>query len=458
MAQFRTHNPATGDPLGTYRHLTETDLARVLAESHEAFGEWRTREVKDRAEIVGRIGELLRARSDELSDRMSAEMGKPRSQAEQEIELCAAICDYTAAHATEMLADEHRDLDGGRALVTHQPQGIILGIQPFNFPVYQALRYSVPQLAAGNTVLLRHAQSITGSALLLEQLYHDAGVPDAAFRVVIVDHDQVADIIADRRVRGVTLTGSDSAGRKIAATAGEHLKKTVMELGSNDAYLVLADADLDLAVKTCVAGRTVNNGETCVAIKRMVVHTDVYDDFRDAFVEAMAGLTVGDPFDDDTDVGPMAREDLRDDLHQQVRASVDAGATLALGGEIPDGPGYFYPPTVLEDVAPGQPAYDDELFGPVASLIRATSDDDAMRIANDSRYGLGGGIFSADEARAVELAREHFDTGMVTINGYRLAQPNLPFGGVKDSGYGREHGSWGIKEFVNTKTVMVVDQ
>jgi succinate-semialdehyde dehydrogenase / glutarate-semialdehyde dehydrogenase len=457
MTEFQTINPANGEVLGTYQRLDDDQLEQIIAASHDAFTEWSQRDVKERAEVVGRIGDLLRERAGDLADRMSAEMGKLRAQGTQEIELCAAICDYTAAHAADQLQDETRSLDGGRAIVTHQPQGIILGIQPFNFPVYQALRFSVPALAAGNTVLLRHATSITGSGLLLEQLYHDAGVPEAAFRLVLADHDQISTIIADRRVRGVTLTGSDSVGRTIAATAGEHLKKTVMELGSNDAYVVLSDADLDLAVRTCVQGRIVNNGETCVAAKRMIVHTDLYDDFRDAFVAAMADLTVGDPFDDDTDVGPLAREDLRDDLHEQVRASVAAGATVSLGGEMPDGPGFYYPVTVLEDVAPGQPAYDDELFGPVASLIRAESDEDAMRIANDSRYGLGGGIFSADVARAVELARTSFDTGMVNVNGYRLAQPNLPFGGVKDSGYGREHGGFGIKEFVNTKTVMVVD-
>jgi succinate-semialdehyde dehydrogenase / glutarate-semialdehyde dehydrogenase len=458
MATSDTINPTTGDVIETYTLLSSDEAGDIVERCHDAFEQWRARPLAERAGVARRIGELLRERVDELTPMMTDEMGKTLRQAKQEVLLCAQICEWTADNAESQLADEERDLDDGRAIVTYQPMGVILGIQPFNFPIYQALRFSIPSLVAGNTVLLKHAHTVWGTALALERLYRDAGVPDDAFRVLLVDTVVVSGLIGHELVRGVTLTGSPTAGRSVAGEAGRHLKKTVMELGSNDAYLVLSDADLDLAVKTCVAARIVNNGQTCVAAKRFVVVDAVYEQFRDAFVDAMRDVVVGDPRDQATRLGPLAREDLRDTLHSQVTDSVDAGATLALGGRPLDRPGWFYEPTVLEDLAPGMPAYDDELFGPAASLIRAADDDDAMRLANDSRFGLGGGIFSRDEAGAVELARTRFDTGMVNVNGYHLAQPNLPFGGVKDSGWGREHGGFGIREFVNVKSVMVSER
>ncbi len=457
MPTSTTTNPATGEQLAEYELLDVEGARAMVRDAHEAFTDWSTRSVDDRAKVVQRIAELLRERSDEIVALMTAEMGKTITDGRSEVELCAAICEWTAAHGPAQLADEERELEGGRALVSYRPQGVILGIQPWNFPLYQAIRYSIPNLVAGNTVLLRHSSTVYGSAELLGRIYRDAGLPAGAFGVLFADHDVVEDIISMREVRGVTLTGSDGAGSHIAAVAGRHLKKTVMELGSNDAYLVLADADVEAAVAACVQGRMYNNGETCVAAKRFIVEDAVYDRFRDAYVEQMAALTMGDPTAEETDHGPMARLDLRDELHDQVTASVDAGATVALGGEIPDREGAWYPATVLEDVAPGMPAYDDELFGPVASLIRVDDAQEAMRVANDSRYGLGGGIFSGDTERATAMARDRFDTGMVNVNTYGLADPHLPFGGVKDSGYGREHGGFGIKEFVNVKTVRIGD-
>ena len=292
----------------------------------------------------------------------------------------------------------------------------------------------------------------------IEQLYLEAGLPEGVFQSLLMDGASAGKLVAHPKVRGVTFTGSDNTGKKIAEAAGKVVKKTVLELGSNDAYVVLSDAYIKRAVKACVQGRIINNGETCVSAKRFVVSADVYDAFRDQFVEQMAAIKMGDPTQKGTQLGPIAREDLRDTLHGQVEESVRKGATISTGGKIPAGKGFYYPATVLEDVKPGMPAYDGELFGPVASLIRAADDEDAMRIANDSRYGLGGGIFSRNEDRAIELARLHFDTGMVNINGYNLAQPHLPFGGVKDSGYGREHGGFGIREFVNIKAVMINQQ
>lgn len=458
MSTTTTINPATGQDLQTYDDHTDTELAQIVDDAHEGFAKWRRRSVSERAEVIRAIGTGLRDRSADLSTLMSDEMGKLASQAQQEVELCAAICDFTADNAADQLADEDQALEGGRAITSYRPIGIILGIQPFNFPIYQALRYSVPQLAAGNAVLLKHARSVWGTALALEEIYHEAGVPPEVFRVLKSSDEQTTALIANPKVRGVTLTGSAKAGSVVAAEAGKHLKKTVMELGSNDAYLILADADIDQAVQICSTGRFYNNGETCVAAKRFVVVDAVYEQFRDAFVEKLGSITLGDPQDDGTGLGPMAREDLRDDLHSQVQESVSAGATLTTGGEVPDRPGFFYPPTVLEDVKPGMPAYDDEPFGPVASLIRVADDAEAMRVANDSRFGLGGGIVSQDVDRAIAMAIDEFDTGMININGYNLAQPNLPFGGVKDSGYGREHGGFGIKEFVNVKSVMVTER
>jgi len=457
MASTTTINPATGEDLKTYQHHTDAEVGQIVEATHAAFDSWRHVPLSERAEVIRSIGAQLRKNERELSELMTAEMGKPVDQGVQEVQLCAAICDWTADNAPDALADVEQPMEGGRAVVTHAPVGVIYGIQPWNFPIYQVIRYSVPQLVAGNTVLLKHAASVFGTALRLEELYREAGLPENAFRALLIDHDQSDDVIAREEVRGVTLTGSDVAGRHVASLAGEHLKKAVVELGSNDAYLVLSDADVELAVEVSVQGRIANNGQTCVAAKRFVVVDAVYDEFRDAYVAAMQGVEMGDPTQEGCALGPMSSTSLRDDLHQQVLDSVDEGATLALGGQKPDRDGAWYPATVLEGVEPGQPAYDDELFGPAASLIRAKDDTDAMRIANDSRYGLGGGIFSRDEKRAIELARTEFDTGMVNVNGFSLAQPHLPFGGVKDSGFGREHGDVGLREFVNVKSVMIAE-
>jgi len=453
---FQTVNPATGEDIKTYTLMTEKQADKVVKQCHEAFLDWRLVSLKDRAKIIKAIGKQLTKNKQKLAELMTEEMGKLVSHGLQEIELCAAICDYTAKEGVTALKDEIRELeDGNKGILTYAPIGVVYGIQPWNFPAYQVVRYSIANLMAGNGVLLKHAQNVTGSALLLQKLYEAAGLPKHLFGVLVIDHDASDKIIEHSLVRGVTLTGSSEAGKKVAKKAGAVLKKTVLELGSNDAYLVLADADVAKAAKTCVQGRIYNNGETCVAAKRFVVVKKVYDDFKKAFVQGMEGIKHGDPTDKSSKMGPMARKDLRDKLHKQVQKSVKNGAKVLVGGTVPKDKGYYYPATVLENVKPGQPAYDEELFGPVASLIMAKDDEDAIRIANDSRFGLGGGIFSKDEKAAIKLASTYFDTGMVNINTYALAQPNMPFGGVKDSGYGREHGGFGIKEFVNAKTIIV---
>lgn len=450
-----TINPATEETLETYDRMSDTAAREAVEACHAAFEEWRLEPLDKRAETIKAIGQALRDTSEDFAQLMTREVGKLIGDSRDEIELCAAICDFTAEHGPKELADEEREIPGGTGVITYAPTGVIYGIQPWNFPAYQAIRYTIANLMAGNGVLLKHAANCTGSGLFLRDLMEKAGLPKNLFTVLLIDHDQSDDIIANDLVRGVTLTGSDGAGKVVAQQAGKHLKKTVLELGSNDAYLVLEDADLDVAVEACVAGRIYNNGETCVNAKRFIVTERHYDAFVERFTARMKAVEMGDPRDADTGLGPMARDDLRDTLAEQVEKSVENGARALCGGKVPKRKGAYYPATVLVDVKPGQPAYDDELFGPVASVIRARDDDDAIRIANDSRYGLGGGIFSKDEARARALAATHFDTGMVCINGYNLAIPNMPFGGVKNSGYGREHGGFGMKEFVNAKSLYV---
>ncbi|MFO7804687.1 MAG: NAD-dependent succinate-semialdehyde dehydrogenase [Paracoccaceae bacterium] len=454
---MQTFDPATGRKLKSYDCLTDDQMVQAVEQCHEAFDAWRLRSVEDRGEVIRGVGTALRNRADELARLMTQEMGKTLEQSRQEIELCAAICDYTADIAPDELAPLARELpDGGDGHIVFSPIGVIYGIQPWNYPAYQVVRYSIANLMAGNGVLLKHAENVTGCGLLLDEIYREGGLPENLFKTIVITHDQSDDLIEHKLVRGVTLTGSPAAGRHVGAKAAGALKKSVLELGSNDAYVVLEDCDMDLTVEACVKGRIYNNGETCVAAKRFVVVDAVYDTFRDKFVEQMKALTLGDPTKESTDLGPMARKDLREDLHEQVEKSVANGAKVLCGGEMPEGDGYYYPATVLEDVKPGQPAYDDELFGPVASVIRARDTEDAMRIANDSRFGLGGGIFTKDTDKAVALARDHFDTGMVFVNGFGIAKPNMPFGGVKDSGYGREHGGFGLKEFVNVKAIQVI--
>ncbi|MGI9339769.1 MAG: NAD-dependent succinate-semialdehyde dehydrogenase [Psychrobacter sp.] len=456
MADITTVNPTTGEDIKEYNYMTNDEVNKIVDASHEAFLEWRKKSHEERAKVIKSIGDTLVKYKEELSKLMTEERGKLYDQSLSEVDLCKGICDYTAEKGVTALADDERDIENmKKGIVTYQPIGVIYGMQPWNFPAYQVFRYAIANLMAGNSVLLKHAANVTGSGLLIEKIFHESDLPNDLFRTILIDHDQSEKLIGNDKVRGVTLTGSDDAGKVVGQQAAKVLKKVVLELGSNDAFIVLEDADLDLAVETCTQARLINNGETCVAAKRFIVVDNLYDEFRDRIVEKFSNTKAGDPMDDSSDIGPLARKDLQEKLHEQVEESVKKGATISVGGKLPEGKGNFYPATILENVSEGQPAYDDELFGPVASLIRAEDQDDAMRIANDSRYGLGGAIFSKDEDKAIRLAREQFDTGMVYINGYGLANPALPFGGVKNSGHGREHGGFGIKEFVNIKGLHV---
>ena len=454
--KITTINPKNGKKISEYEYLSDSALKSKIENCNEAFQNWKHRTVEERAKIIQGVGESLRNNKSELAALMTDEMGKLLKQSEQEVDLCAGICDYSAKIAPEEFKNDERELQNGeKGVVTYQPLGVIYGIQPWNYPTYQVVRYAIASLIAGNGVLLKHASNVTGTGKLLEKIFLEGGLPENLFTVLLISHDQSDEVIKNDLVRGVTFTGSAEAGRGIGEKAGAALKKSVLELGSNDAYIVLKDADIEKAVKMCVKGRIYNNGETCIAAKRFVVVDEVYEQFKEAFVEAMNNIKTGDPTSSDVDMGPMAREDLRETMHDQVKKSVENGAEILCGGEIPEGEGFFYPATVLGNVKPGQPAYDDEIFGPVASLIKAKDEKDAMRIANDSRFGLGGGIFSEDVEHAKELAEKHFDTGMIFINTFGLAKPAMPFGGVKDSGFGREHGGFGMKEFVNVKSIII---
>ncbi|MEL6960253.1 MAG: NAD-dependent succinate-semialdehyde dehydrogenase [Pseudomonadota bacterium] len=457
MSEITTINPATEKKIATYPLMSEDEAIAKVTSCHAAFMEWRKLSHADRAPYLSKIATALRDNADELAGLMTRETGKLIKDGKTEVEICAAVFDYTAEHGPAELADEERTHSGGekRGVVTYQPLGVIYSIQPWNFPLYQPVRVLAANLMSGNGCVLKHASICTGSALRLRELCVDAGLPEDLFQVLIIDHDTSDKLIAHDLIRGVTLTGSDGAGKHVGAKAAEALKKTVLELGSNDAYLVLEDADIETAVKFSVMGRLYNNAQTCVSAKRFIVTEKVYDAFVDAFVEEMKKASMGDPTDEDMMLGPLSSQDQFETVKQQVEDSVRKGATVLCGGEPPEQTGAYYPATVLADLSPGMPAYDDEIFGPVASIIRAKDDADAMRLANESRYGLGGGIFCTDEEHALQLARDQFDTGMVRINSFGAADPNMPFGGVKDSGYGREHGGFGMKEFVNAKAIFL---
>jgi succinate-semialdehyde dehydrogenase/glutarate-semialdehyde dehydrogenase len=388
---------------------------------------------------------------------MAREMGKPIDQGRSEIEKCAWVCDYYADEAAEHLAPVPVDTpdSGAETYIAYEPIGVVLAVMPWNFPFWQVFRFAAPNLMAGNAGLLKHASNVPGCALAIEEVFRHAGFPEGLFRSLLIGHDVAEKVIEHPLVRAVTLTGSVKAGKSIAAKAGSLVKKTVLELGGSDAYLVLEDADLDATVEACVTSRLVNSGQSCIAAKRFIVVRPLKEEFERRMVERMRAARTGDPMDEDTDVGPQAREDLRDDLHDQVTRSVAAGARCLLGGAVPDGPGAFYPPTVLTDVAPGMPAYEEELFGPVASIIEAEDEADGIRIANDTVFGLGAAVFTRDRERGQRIAREELDAGACFVNAFVRSDPRLPFGGVKESGYGRELSPLGIREFMNAKTVWV---
>ena len=447
-------NPATGKTIKTYDEMTPEQAAAAVAQAHETWRAWRATSFAERVKPMKKTAEMLRKRKDELARLMAVEMGKPLTQGAAEVEKCAWACDYYADNAEAHLAPDVIKTEGAKSYVAFEPLGVVLAIMPWNFPLWQVYRFAAPALMAGNVGVLKHASNVPGCALVIEEIFNQAGFPEGAFRSLLIGNAQVRAVIEHPLIRAVTLTGSTPAGKAVASEAGAVLKKTVLELGGSDPYLVLEDADLDQAVQTCVNSRLINAGQSCIAAKRFIVVEPVRAAFTERFVALMKTKKMGDPLKEGTDVGPQARHNLRDDLHKQVLASVERGAKLLLGGEVPPGAGAYYPPTVLADVKPGMPAYDEELFGPVAAIIGAKNEEDAVRIANDTIFGLGAAVFTKDTERGERVARK-LEAGSTFVNSLVASDPRLPFGGIKESGYGRELGSYGIKEFVNAKTVYV---
>ena len=451
---MRPVNPATEEPLDEIPDHSPTEVEARLRAAGAAFPGWRRTPVDDRADLMRRAAAGLRARAGELAALMTREMGQPIVAAEAEVEKCAAACDHFADHAATYLTPERIPSDATRSYVRYDPLGAVLAIMPWNFPFWQVFRFAAPNLMAGNVGVLKHAPNVPGCALAIEAVFREAGFPSGVFTTLLIDTAATERVIQHPVIRAVTLTGSERAGMAVAAAAGKVLKKTVLELGGSDAFIVLKDVDVEAVATSAAAARCINSGQSCIAAKRFIVEASVAPRFERAFAEKMAAIALGDPLDRKTQVGPLARLDLLENLDEQVRRSVAAGARLVLGGRRVARRGFYYPPTILADVRPGMPAFDDETFGPVAALVTAKDADDAVRLANRSRYGLGASIWTNDIALAERLAGE-IEAGCVFVNGAVKSDPRLPFGGVKNSGYGRELAEAGIREFVNIKTVWV---
>ena len=452
---MKSINPASGDILRIYDEHSEKGLTGLINATDKAWNSWKQTTFSHRAGLMTNLASLLRANSEELARLITLEMGKVIRESRSEIEKCAWVCEYYAQHAVEFLANEPVRTEYAQSYVSFRPLGVVLAVMPWNFPFWQVFRCAAPTLMAGNTMLLKHASNVSGCSLAIEDLFREAGFPENAFRSLLVSGPKLEPVIAHPAVRAVTLTGSTPAGKSVASVAGKYLKKCVLELGGSDPYIILEDAVLEEAARICAGARLLNAGQSCIAAKRFIIAEPVYDEFCQLMRKKMAEAKYGDPLSEETSLGPLARPDLRAELHQQVLNSVHRGAKLSLGGFIPDGNGAYYPPTILEDVAPGMPAYEEELFGPVAAIIKARNEKDAVEIANDTPFGLGAAIFTKNTAHGKLLAEELVDAGCCFVNDAVRSDPRLPFGGIGESGYGRELSSFGIREFVNIKTVVV---
>ena len=450
---MRSVNPATGDVLKEFSPHSDEDVEQRIQAAQNAFPAWRSTSFSERADLITSLGEKLRAGVDEYARWMSLEMGKPIEQARGEVKKCAWVCDYYAENGAAFLEPEAVDTDAARSHVRFDPLGVILAIMPWNFPFWQVFRFAVPTVMAGNVALLKHASSVGGCAEHISNIFEEAGFPDGVFNHLLIGNEKAGEVIRHPAIRGVALTGSTRAGKSVGAAAGETLKPCVLELGGSDPFVVLADCDLDRTVEKAVYARVMNNGQSCIAAKRFIIEDSIYDSFVEKMQSAFEELTLGDPTDENTDVGPMAREDLRDELHKQVQKSIDQGARCLVGGKPGDGPGYFYEPTILVDVTSSMVAFCEETFGPVAAVIRAKNADHAIELANDSDFGLGASIWTTDD-RGEEYAKR-LEAGAVSVNEIVKSDPRLPFGGIKDSGFGRELSHYGIREFVNIKSVYV---
>ncbi len=448
-------NPATEEVIRTWEPLSESEIEAALAKAHYAFNDWRQTSVSERLKAVQKLGQLLGEQKDSLANLISQEMGKIQSEARAEVKKCQSLCEHYLQHAEAALQPIPVSTESHKSYVSFSPLGVVLGIMPWNFPFWQALRFAVPTIIAGNTVVLKHASNVMGCAEALAQLFEAAGFPAGVMQNLPIQSGQVKGLIADSRVRALSLTGSTEVGRKVGALAGQHLKKSVLELGGSDPAILLDDAPLEQAAQACIKSRLMNAGQSCIAAKRLIVTTKNHQAFLEALKEGLKAHKFGDPRDSKSTYGPLARKDLREDLHQQVLDSLANGARALLGAQIPEGPGFFYGATLLDQVRPGQRAFDEELFGPVLAVVPATSEAEAVKLANQSPFGLGASIYSEDLERAESLAARELHAGNCFVNDFVRSDPRLPFGGIGDSGWGRELSDWGLREFCNVKTLVV---
>ncbi|MFD2164110.1 NAD-dependent succinate-semialdehyde dehydrogenase [Paradesertivirga mongoliensis] len=453
--QIQSVNPYNGKLIQSYSADTPERVAEKIRQTYKSWSTWKEVSFSERGRYLYKTASILRTQAPILARLMAAEMGKPFKAGLAEIEKCAVCCEYYAENSESFLKDEIIDTEASKSYIRFQPLGVILAVMPWNFPFWQLFRFLAPALMAGNCGVLKHASNVFGCALAIENIIRESGFPEYVFQTLLVSSNAVEGIIENPLIKAVTLTGSTTAGKKVAEKAASVLKKSVLELGGSDAYIILADADLEHAAEVCVDSRLINSGQSCIAAKRFIVLKHVEEEFTALFKKKMESKVLGDPLDEKTDVGPQARFDLRDELHQQVIKSIELGATCILGGEIPQGNHALYPPTILSNVKKGMPAYDEEIFGPVAAIITAQDEDEAVNIANDSIFGLGAAVFSRDIAKAEQIAATRLEAGSCFVNESVKSDPRLPFGGIKESGYGRELGVYGIKEFVNIKTVWV---
>lgn len=448
-------NPANNKTFKSYAEMQSDEISQIISHSDEAFISWKETSFTHRSELMHKAASVLRKNSEEYSLLMTTEMGKPIVQSRAEVEKCAWVCDYYAENGAHFLSDEIIKTEASKSFVSYQPLGVILAVMPWNFPFWQVFRFAAPNLMAGNSGLLKHASNVSGCALAIEDIFRKAGFPENLFRTLLVSSKNTAQVISNKKVQAVTLTGSVPAGKAVASLAGSLIKKTVLELGGSDPYIILEDADLENAAVSCVISRIINGGQSCIAAKRFIIVQNVYDKFEKLFFDLMSNKKMGDPLDEKNDLGPQASLQLRDELHDQVVRSIEQGAELILGGKIPEFNGAYYPPTILKNVKPGIAAFDEELFGPVAALIKAIDEDDAIELANKGIFGLGAAVFTNDVKRGERIAKERLNAGCCFVNDFVKSDPRLPFGGIKESGFGRELSPFGIKEFVNIKTVYV---
>ena len=452
---FKSTNPYNLDPLGEYPEISDSELSRLVIDAECAFYSWRKGSLAQRAELLLRLEQVLLSNKIPYATLITQEMGKVIRESIAEIEKCARLCRYYADNIDNFISNVSIPTEAEYSYISYQPLGIILGIMPWNFPFWQALRFAIPAISAGNTVILKHASNVQGCAQALSFAFEQAGYPDFVYNNIPLSSHKISQLIADRRIKAVSLTGSEKAGRSVGALAGSYLKKSVLELGGSDAYLILDDADIDLAIDSCIKSRMINAGQSCIGAKRVIVDKSIYADFVEGMKAAIQDIHIGDPMDKHSSIGPLARKDIRDELHNQVIASTNHGALCLFGGYIPDTKGHFYPPSLLVNIHEKSPAYYDELFGPVISILIGDGEEEAIRLANDVNFGLGAAVFSKDVERAQYIAETQLNAGMCFVNGIVKSDPRLPFGGINDSGYGRELGADGLREFVNIKSIWI---